>query len=863
MPIACTPRASRPARLALVVARGRGARAAGAACRGLRASPDGTPPPSGCCATSCGALARRQAREPCARVLVDLGRLLLGRGRAADAQRAFADARAAAEDGARHQPGGSRRRSGRVGALTDAARLDDARRACRTSIDHTSALERRHRAWADACAVRRGALARRRRPPQRSVSRRGEPHDDAPVGAWIEAMAVRALLASPSRLRGGPARVRRARASSDGRQPACASRPRARPAPRPRRSRRPCRGRRLPRRRSGRRTRGAARRWKLARATLIWVGAAASRGTGRRGRRRAAPSVPGGRRGAAAAASCDRASGAGRHGDRGERTERTEQVSPVVAHAGPSVAGARNRRPERRPRRSAPGDRARRRGAIRGADRGRERSREGTRGARAPSSQPARGAPILRPQLRRAARRSGRGRALRARARRLHRRARRSRGPVRGGERRHALPRRSVGALAARAGQAAACASSSRKCAGWARPQTRPVDVRIVAAANRSMADEVAAGRFRADLLYRLDVDAPAGAAAARAARRRAGAGRDLLAVGGRAGRQRARRSATAVLRALARYAWPGNVRELQNVMAALVVAAPSRGRVPPSLLPPRIRGAQAPRPTLADVRDRRASARPCARRWRVPAGAAPVPHASWGSRVRACSTDARSADLRSRRINTVQRGEPMTLEAKPRRILRVLRYLARRLVLTIPVLLGVATLVFSLIHLIPGDPAQAMLGETAPQADVDELRRRLGLDRPLLEQYGAFLSGLVRGRSRHVAAHRRAGGGADGDARAGHARSWRRRRCSWRWPSRCRSGLPPPCGAAPSSTRGAMALALAGVSIPNFWLGPLLAIVFADRAGVAAGVGARHARRIWCCRRSRLAARWRRSWRG
>src|SRR5687767_14548307 len=73
-------------------------------------------------------------------------------------------------------------------------------------------------------------------------------------------------------------------------------------------------------------------------------------------------------------------------------------------------------------------------------------------------------------------------------------------------------------------------------------------------------------------------------------------------------------------------------------------------------------------------------------------------------------------------------------------------RFLARRLVLTIPVLLGVATLVFSLIHLIPGDPAQAMLGEAAAQADVDELRRRLGLDRPLLEQYTGFLHGLVTG---------------------------------------------------------------------------------------------------------------------
>ena len=71
-------------------------------------------------------------------------------------------------------------------------------------------------------------------------------------------------------------------------------------------------------------------------------------------------------------------------------------------------------------------------------------------------------------------------------------------------------------------------------------------------------------------------------------------------------------------------------------------------------------------------------------------------------------------------------------------------RFLARRLVLTIPVLLGVATLVFFLIHLIPGDPAQAMLGEAAPQSDVEELRRQLGLDRPLAEQYAVFLGMML-----------------------------------------------------------------------------------------------------------------------
>src|SRR5688572_24384769 len=73
-------------------------------------------------------------------------------------------------------------------------------------------------------------------------------------------------------------------------------------------------------------------------------------------------------------------------------------------------------------------------------------------------------------------------------------------------------------------------------------------------------------------------------------------------------------------------------------------------------------------------------------------------------------------------------------------------RYLIRRLLLTIPVLLGVATLVFSLIHFIPGDPAQAMLGEGAAPEDIAQLRQRLGLDRPLLVQYGSFLQGLVRG---------------------------------------------------------------------------------------------------------------------
>ena len=70
--------------------------------------------------------------------------------------------------------------------------------------------------------------------------------------------------------------------------------------------------------------------------------------------------------------------------------------------------------------------------------------------------------------------------------------------------------------------------------------------------------------------------------------------------------------------------------------------------------------------------------------------------------------------------------------------------YVARRLILLVPVLFGVSLISFSLMHLIPGDPARAMLGEKASLAEVERLREELGLNDPLYVQYFRYVSRLL-----------------------------------------------------------------------------------------------------------------------
>jgi peptide/nickel transport system permease protein len=160
-----------------------------------------------------------------------------------------------------------------------------------------------------------------------------------------------------------------------------------------------------------------------------------------------------------------------------------------------------------------------------------------------------------------------------------------------------------------------------------------------------------------------------------------------------------------------------------------------------------------------------------------------------------------------------------------------VTRFLLRRLLLTIPVLLGVATLVFSLLHLVPGDPVQAMLGESASPEDVAQMRGRLGLDRPLPVQYAAFMRGAFTG---NLGISLRTNEPVTAAIAA-------------RMPATIELALAAmlvaivialPLGIVAAVRAGsgvdhaATTLALVGVSMPNFWLGPLLAIVFSISLG-------------------------------
>jgi ABC-type dipeptide/oligopeptide/nickel transport system permease component len=75
-----------------------------------------------------------------------------------------------------------------------------------------------------------------------------------------------------------------------------------------------------------------------------------------------------------------------------------------------------------------------------------------------------------------------------------------------------------------------------------------------------------------------------------------------------------------------------------------------------------------------------------------------------------------------------------------------LLRLIAWRLLLIPPTVLGVVTILFVIFKTVPGDEATMVAGATATQAEIDVVRHQLGLDRPLLVQYGAHVAGLLHG---------------------------------------------------------------------------------------------------------------------
>ena len=155
-----------------------------------------------------------------------------------------------------------------------------------------------------------------------------------------------------------------------------------------------------------------------------------------------------------------------------------------------------------------------------------------------------------------------------------------------------------------------------------------------------------------------------------------------------------------------------------------------------------------------------------------------------------------------------------------------MLRFVLARLLTACIAMLGVASLVFLLLHLVPGDPVDVMLGEAATIADRVALRRQLGLDAPLLWQWGAYLIKLLH-LDLGVSIHTRQ---SIADLLARRIPATAILAAAAFLVSLC-VAFPLGIGAAlkrgRAADRIAMLFSVTGVSIPNFWLGPLLILLF------------------------------------
>lgn len=160
-----------------------------------------------------------------------------------------------------------------------------------------------------------------------------------------------------------------------------------------------------------------------------------------------------------------------------------------------------------------------------------------------------------------------------------------------------------------------------------------------------------------------------------------------------------------------------------------------------------------------------------------------------------------------------------------------MISYLLRRLGMLLPILFVVSTIVFFLIHLIPGDPVDFILGEQALAVDREALRHELRLDLPLREQYPSFMKGLATGNwgkslldERAVLQHLREHYLATVELAAAALF--------------VSLALAIPIGIFAALKKyslydsGAMFFSLLAISMPNFWLGPLMILLFSIQLG-------------------------------
>jgi len=155
-----------------------------------------------------------------------------------------------------------------------------------------------------------------------------------------------------------------------------------------------------------------------------------------------------------------------------------------------------------------------------------------------------------------------------------------------------------------------------------------------------------------------------------------------------------------------------------------------------------------------------------------------------------------------------------------------VIEYFARRMLALVPVAIGVATLTFAIVHLVPGDPVVAMLGESAAPTDVVAMRHQMGLDRPLLSQYFSYLGGLAVGDLDESTSYRKPVAQLIVErlpATIELAAAGMLVAILIAFPLGIIAGSNP--GGA--GDLGAMTFAIVGISVPHIYLGPLLMILF------------------------------------